>query len=136
MSPQLNILKTGGESEIRTHGRLAPSPVFKTGALSQLDHLSVFMPKYYTIAFQPCQGKNKISSVISSRDNPRLQKQSDLSLKIAYSLLNSRIGLFTIQIFRLGRIYTFAENRETVKQKFCRKINNHSNCQDQIFIIP
>ena len=31
----------GGESEIRTHGSLTTTPVFKTGALNQLDHLSV-----------------------------------------------------------------------------------------------
>ena len=30
----------GGESEIRTHGSLTTTPVFKTGALNQLDHLS------------------------------------------------------------------------------------------------
>jgi hypothetical protein len=32
----------GGESGIRTRGGLAPSPVFKTGAFIQLDHLSIF----------------------------------------------------------------------------------------------
>ncbi len=31
----------GGESEIRTHGSLTTTPVFKTGALNQLDHLSI-----------------------------------------------------------------------------------------------
>ena len=32
----------GGESGIRTRGGLASSPVFKTGAFSQLDHLSLW----------------------------------------------------------------------------------------------
>ena len=31
----------GGEGGIRTHGTLARTPIFKTGALNQLDHLSV-----------------------------------------------------------------------------------------------
>ena len=38
------ILKLcGGESGIRTHGTLTRTPVFKTGALNQLDHLSSTM---------------------------------------------------------------------------------------------
>ena len=36
----------GGESGSRTHVRVAPNPVFKTGAISQLCHLSMlgFLP--------------------------------------------------------------------------------------------
>ena len=34
-------IKNGGESGIWTHGWGKPSPVFKTGALNQLDHLSI-----------------------------------------------------------------------------------------------
>ncbi len=48
----------GGESEIRTHGRLAPTPVFKTGALNQLDHLSSNIKsdkEYFTMNNYVCQ---------------------------------------------------------------------------------
>ena len=34
----------GGEGGIRTHGTLARTPIFKTGALNQLDHLSIRLP--------------------------------------------------------------------------------------------
>ena len=33
--------KNGGRSGIRTHGTLTRTPVFKTGALNQLDHPSM-----------------------------------------------------------------------------------------------
>ena len=33
----------GGEGGIRTHGTLARTPIFKTGALNQLDHLSMWL---------------------------------------------------------------------------------------------
>ena len=39
----------GGEGGIRTHGTLARTPIFKTGALNQLDHLSV--SRFITITF-------------------------------------------------------------------------------------
>ena len=39
----LIIKLCGGESGIRTHGTLTRTPVFKTGALNQLDHLSSTM---------------------------------------------------------------------------------------------
>ena len=42
----------GGESGIRTRGGLASSPVFKTGAFSQLDHLSLW-------GFELCQFTNE-----------------------------------------------------------------------------
>ena len=50
----------GGKSGIRTHGRLTPTPVFKTGALSQLDHLSMCNSRldYHTsIGHQPMAPK-------------------------------------------------------------------------------
>ena len=36
-----NIINIGGEGGIRTHGTVTRTPIFKTGALNQLDHLSV-----------------------------------------------------------------------------------------------
>ena len=36
------MLFFGGESGIWTHGTRKGTPVFKTGALSQLDHLSIY----------------------------------------------------------------------------------------------
>ena len=45
----------GGEGGIRTHGTLARTPIFKTGALNQLDHLSSrLLNKYSTCKFN-CQ---------------------------------------------------------------------------------
>ena len=41
LSSFASFCRFGGESEIRTHGSLTTTPVFKTGALNQLDHLSV-----------------------------------------------------------------------------------------------
>ena len=38
----------GGEGGIRTHGTLARTPIFKTGALNQLDHLSNTLFKFST----------------------------------------------------------------------------------------
>ncbi len=35
------LYSLGGEGGIRTHGTLTRTPIFKTGALNQLDHLSV-----------------------------------------------------------------------------------------------
>ena len=44
------MLKTyGGETGIRTLGTLTRTPVFKTGALNQLDHLSMSHDKIYYI---------------------------------------------------------------------------------------
>ena len=34
-------MNSGGETGIRTQERVAPLPVFKTGAFNQLSHLSV-----------------------------------------------------------------------------------------------
>ena len=51
------MLKTyGGETGIRTLGTLTRTPVFKTGALNQLDHLSktrfiISMPNNYVNTF-------------------------------------------------------------------------------------
>jgi hypothetical protein len=41
VSAYFTTLANGGESGIRTHGSLTTTPVFKTGALNQLDHLSI-----------------------------------------------------------------------------------------------
>ena len=58
-------LFTGGEKGVRTLDRLASVPVFKTGAISQLDHLSSCfdMLCYFTMPDVLCQiflsGKNQ-----------------------------------------------------------------------------
>ena len=54
----------GGESGIRTRGGREPSSVFKTGALNQLDHLSV-RALFYTIPTQSSSLKSAPASTIA-----------------------------------------------------------------------
>ena len=52
----------GGKTGIRTLGRDKPTPVFKTGALNQLDHLSVALLvklHYYTKSSVGCQDEKR-----------------------------------------------------------------------------
>ena len=46
---------TGGEIGIRTLGTREGTPVFKTGALNQLDHLSVTYLAIITTIYITCQ---------------------------------------------------------------------------------
>ena len=52
----LFTLRSGGESEIRTHGGVAPSPVFKTGAFnrSAISPVSGAKKDHTTDALRPC----------------------------------------------------------------------------------
>ena len=48
----------GGERGIRTLGAVTRTPVFKTGALNQLDHLSMYSDNMYYINIKNlCQQK-------------------------------------------------------------------------------
>ena len=52
----------GGEGGIRTHGTLTRTPIFKTGALNQLDHLSVSRYINITLVFYLVNIQNQIFS--------------------------------------------------------------------------
>src|SRR5215813_11466425 len=83
LGPRSRLRGCGGEGGIRTHGRLAPTPVFKTGALNH----SATSPALRFQRISPTAGANSLatrdrldpSQCCASK--PKIEREPDCSFR-------------------------------------------------------